>query len=113
MAKLYGCRSEIELGFKELESQYALDPVNTTNRSVAEALIRASLLRLVVGRRRPSVIRSRLPGEVRVRSPPMRWGIASREQSGKILELLIERLRRKHGDPEPMLELARTLMASA
>jgi hypothetical protein len=41
----------------------------------------------------------------------MRWGIAFREQSGKILELVMKRLRRKQVKPEPMLELARTLMA--
>jgi putative transposase len=113
VAELYGCRWEIELVYKELKSQYALDRVNTTNRSVAEALIWASLLTLVVSRRLHSEIRSRLPEKARVRYPPMRWGIAFREQSGKILELLLERLRRKHVDPEPMLELARTLLARA
>jgi putative transposase len=113
VAELYGCRWEIELVFKELKSQYALDRVNTANRSVAEALIWASLLTLVVSRRLHSEIRSQLPEEVRVRYPPMRWGIAFREQSGKILEQLMDRLRRKHVDPGPMLELARTLMARA
>ncbi len=68
---------------------------------------------VVVSRRLQSEIRSRLPERARVRYPPMRWGIAFREQSRKILELLMERLRRKHVDPEPMLELARTLMARA
>ena len=43
----------------------------------------------------------------------MRWGIAFREQSGKILELLLMRLCKKRVDPEPLLELARTLMARA
>jgi hypothetical protein len=111
VAELYGCRWEIELVFEELKSQYTLDGVNTTNRSVAEALIWASLLPLAVSRRLHSEIRSRLPEEVRVRYPPMRWGIAFREQSGKILELVMKRLRRKQVKPEPMLELARTLMA--
>ncbi|MFZ0699569.1 MAG: IS4 family transposase [Thermoplasmata archaeon] len=83
VAELHGCRWEIELVFKELKSQYALDRVNTTNRSVAEALIWASLLTLVVSRRLHSEIRSRLPEEVRVQYPPMRWGIAFREQSGR------------------------------
>jgi putative transposase len=113
VAELFGCRWEIELVFKELKSQYALNRVNATNRSVAEALIWVSLPPLVVSRRLHSAIRSQLPEEVRVRYPPMRWGIAFREQSGKILEQLMERLRRKHVDPEPMLELARTLMARA
>src|SRR6202167_470818 len=113
VAELYGCRWEIELVFKELKSQYALDRVNTTNRSVAEAMIWASLLTLVVSRRLHSEIRSRLAEDVRVRYPPGRWGIAFREQSGKILELLMKKLRRRHVDPEPMLELARALMARA
>ena len=113
VAELYGCRWEVELVFKELKSQYALDRVNTTNKSVAEALIWASLLTLVVSRRLHSAIRARLPEHLRVRYPPMRWGIAFREQSGKILELLMVRLRKKKVDPEPLLELARTLMARA
>jgi len=113
VAQLYGCRWEIELVFKELKSQYALDRVNTSNRSVAEAMIWASLLTLVVSRRLHSEIRSRLAEDVRVRYPPGRWGIAFREQSGKILELLMKKLRRRHVDPEPMLELARALMARA
>ena len=113
VAQLYGCRWEIELVFKELKSQYALDRVNTSNRSVAEAMIWASLLTLVVSRRLHSEIRSRLAEDVRVRYPSGRWGIAFREQSGKILELLMKKLRRRHVDPEPMLELARALMARA
>ena len=113
VAELYGCRWEIELVFKELKSQYALDRVNTTNRSVAEALIWASLLTLVVSRRLHSEIRSRLKEEVRARYPPGRRGIAFREQSGKILELLMIQLRKKRVYPEPMLELARALMARA
>jgi putative transposase len=113
VAQLYGCRWEIELVFKELKGQYALDRVNTTNRSVAEAMIWASLLTLIVSRRLHSEVRSRLSEAVRARCPPIRWGIAFREQSGKILELLMERVEKKHVDPEPMLELARTLMARA
>ncbi len=113
VADLYGCRWEIELVFKELKSQYALDRVNTTNRSVAEALIWASLLTLVVSRRLHSVVRERIPEPLRARYPPMRWGIAFREQSGKILETLLDRLHRKRVDPEPLLELARALMARA
>jgi IS4 transposase len=113
VAELYGCRWEVELVFKELKSQYALDRVNTTNRSVAEALIWASLLTLVVSRRLHSAVRERLPEKLRVRYPPMRWGIAFREQSGRILETLMARLHRKRVEPEPLLELARSLMARA
>ena len=113
VAHLYGCRWEIELVFKELKSQYALDRVNTTNRSVAEALIWASLLTLVVSRRLHTSLRERIPEKLRVRYPPMRWGIAFREQSGRILTTLLDRLRRKRVEPEPLLELAKTLMARA
>ena len=113
VAQLYGCRWRIELVLKELKSQYALDQVNTTNRSVAEALIWASPLTLVVSRRLHLAVRERIPQPLRARYPPMRWGIAFREQSGRILETLLDRLHRKHVDPEPLLELARTLMARA
>jgi putative transposase len=85
VAELYGCRWEIELVFKELKGQYALDRVNTRNRAVAEALIWASLLTLVVSQRLHSEIRSRLPEEVRVRYPPMRWGSLSECSQGRSL----------------------------
>jgi len=113
VASLYGCRWEVELVFKELKSQYALDRVNTTNQSVAEALIWASRLTLVVSRRLHSVVRAQIPEGMRARYPPLRWGIAFREQSGRILDTLLDRLHRKRVDPEPLLELARTLMARA
>ena len=100
--------------FKELKSQYALDRVNTTNRSVAEALIWASATDLGGQPTTPhGDPRERIPEKLRVRYPPMRWGIAFREQSGRILETLMDRLERKRVDPEPLLELARTLMARA
>ncbi len=113
VAELYGCRWEIELMLKELKSQYALDRVDTTNRSVAEALFWASLLTLVASRRLHSAVRERIPEPLRARYPPMRLGIAFRGQSGRILETLLDRLHRKHVDPEPLLELARALIARA
>ncbi len=113
VAALYGCRWEVELVFKELKSQYALDRVNTKNRSVAEALIWASLLTLIVSRRLHTAVRERIPERLRVRYPPIRWGIAFREQSARILETILDRLKRKRVEPEPLLELARALLARA
>ncbi len=113
VSELYRCRWEVELVFKELKSEYALDRVNTTNRHVAEALIWASLLTLVVSRRLYSEVRDQLPERERARYPPMRWGIAFREQSARIHETLLHRLHRKRVEPEPLLELARALMARA
>lgn len=87
--------------------------MNTTNTSVVEALIWALLLTLVVSRRLHSAVRARSSEPLRARNSPMRWGIPFREQSGRILETVLERLHRIHVDPEPLLELARTLMVRA
>lgn len=113
VAQLYGCRWEIELVFKELKSQYALDRVNTKNRSVAEAMIWASLLTLMVSRRTYNAMREGLSKEVRARYPPGRWGIAFREQSGRLLDVLMKHLGRERVDGEPLLELSRALWARA
>ncbi len=113
VASLYRCRWEIELVFKELKGEYALDRVNTTNRYVAESLIWASILTLVVSRRLQSAVRERLPEELRERYTPIRWARTFREQSGRILDLLMDRLHRKRIAPEPILEIARALLARA
>lgn len=113
VAQLYGCRWEIELVFKELKSQYALDRVNTKNRSVAEAMIWASLLTLLVSRRTYNAMREGLSGEERARYPPGRWAIAFREQSGRILDVVMKALGKEKVDGEPLLELSRALWARA
>ncbi|MGI0067529.1 MAG: hypothetical protein ACREB9_03785 [Thermoplasmata archaeon] len=97
--------------FKELKGQYALDRVNTSNRNVVEALIWASLLTMVVSRRLHTAVREQLPEGVRSRYSSMRWAYAFREQSGRILDTLLDRLHRKRIAPEPLLEIARALMA--
>jgi len=113
VALLYGCRWEVELVFKELKSEYALDRVNTSNRHVAEALIWASILTMVVSRRLHTTVRERIKEEYRSRYTPIRWARAFREQSGRILDTLMDRLHRKRIPPEPLLEIARALMARA
>jgi IS4 transposase len=64
VAGLYACRWEVELVFKELKSEYALDRVNTSNRYVVEALLWASILTMVVSRRLGSVPFRRLSAVV-------------------------------------------------
>ena len=58
-------RWEIELTFKELKSQYALDEFRTTNANVVEALIWSALLTLVASRRLYNLVRARAPPELR------------------------------------------------
>ena len=113
VAQLYGCRWEIELVFKELKSEYALDRVNTSKREVVEALLWASLLTMVVSRRLHTAVRERVKEEYRARYTPIRWARAFREQSGRILDTLMDRLHRKRIAPEPLLEIARALLARA
>jgi putative transposase len=113
IASLYRCRWEIELTFKELKSEYALDRVNTSNRRVVESLIWASILTMIVSRRLHSTVRERIKEEYRARYTPIRWARGFREQSGRILDTLMDRLHRKRIDPEPLLEIARGLMARA
>lgn len=113
VAQLYGCRWEIELLFKELKGQYALDQVNTKNRSVAEAMIWASLLALMVSRRTYNAMREGLSKEDRAKYPPMRWGIAFRREAGKLLDLLMKKLQRERVEGQPLLELSLALWARA
>lgn len=113
VAQLYGCRWEIELVFKELKGQYALDRLNTKNRSVAEALIWASLLTLIASRRTFNAMREPLAEEERAKYSPGRWAIGFRTQSGKLLDVLMKKLGKEKVDAEPLLELAGALWARA
>lgn len=70
VATLYGCRWEVELVFKELKSEYALDRVNTANRHVVEALLWASILTMVVSRRLHTAVRERIKEEYRAPTRP-------------------------------------------
>jgi putative transposase len=89
VASLYRMRWEIELTFKELKSQYALDAFRTENANVVEALIWAALLTLVASRRLYNLVRARAPPELRPRYTPMMWAIEFREGGSAVLGCLL------------------------
>ncbi len=113
VASLYRCRWEIELVFKELKGEYALDQVNTTNRWVAESLIWTSILTLIVSRRLHTAVRERLPEELRARYTPIRWARSFRRQADRILDLILDQLHRRRIEAQPLLELTEALFARA
>lgn len=92
VASLYRMRWEIELTFKELKSQYALDAFRTTNANIVEALIWAALLTLVASRRLYNLVRARAPPELLPRYTPMMWSIEFREGGSAVLGCLLARL---------------------
>jgi putative transposase len=86
VASLYRMRWEIELTFKELKSQYALDAFRTTNANIVEALIWAAL---VASRRIYNLVRARAPPELKPRHTPMMWSNEFREGGGAVLGFLL------------------------
>jgi putative transposase len=91
VARLYAMRWEIELVFKELKSQYALDEFRTTKPAVIEALIWSALLTLVVSRRLHTLVRARAPEELRSRYTPLRFAANFRRGARHILAAMMKR----------------------
>lgn len=89
VAQLYSLRWEIELTFKELKSNCALDRFRTTKIEVVEALIGSALLTLVASRRLRNLVRARQPPEFRPRYSPIRRGTVFRRTAREILALLL------------------------
>ncbi len=89
VARLYAMRWEIELLFKELKSQYALDEFRTTKAVVVEALIWSALLTLVVSRRLHTLVRSRAPEELRSRYTQLRFAANFRRGARHVLAAIL------------------------
>jgi putative transposase len=89
VADLYGVRWDIELLFKEMKSQYALDKLKTANATAVEALIYAGLLTLLVSRRINNLVREKADPKYRVRYTQLRWAIVFRENAGRLLTALM------------------------
>lgn len=58
IAAVYAARLEVELIFKELKSRYELDHITTKSSYAIEALIRISILTLLISRKVYSVVRN-------------------------------------------------------
>ena len=78
-ASLYSMRWEVELCFRELKSQYALDKFRTPNPDIIDALIWSALLTLTAARRLHTLIRQRSAPELRARYTQLRFAITSAE----------------------------------
>lgn len=85
VAELYSARWDIELLFKEMKGQYALDKLKTANATAVEALIWVALLTLLVSRRINNLVREKADPEYRVRYTQQRWSILFRENSSRLL----------------------------
>ncbi|MGI0129771.1 MAG: IS4 family transposase, partial [Thermoplasmata archaeon] len=93
VASLYSMRWEVELCFRELKSQYALDEFRTTNANIVEALIWSALLTLVASRRLHNFVRWRAPPELRPRYTQMLWAIQFREAGMYLRGLVLAHLK--------------------
>jgi len=87
VSAVYSARWEIELVFRELQSDYRLDQLPTRNAHIVEALLLAATLSLAVSRSLHEVVRRKLrsrPHEL----PCDRWARIFAALSGQILALL-------------------------
>ena len=101
VAAIYAARWEIELLFRELKKHYRLDQTRSRNRHMAEALIYASVLTLLLARRLRAWLLAHRPA-LAERLPLDRWAALVETFAHDILDILV-------GPREIQLVLARRL----
>ena len=99
IAKIYRCRWEIELLFRELKTRYDLDEFDTSKEHVVRILLYAALLSLLVSRSLLDLVTEQADEEIVF--PPERWAATFRSHAQLILHELGEYLGYA---PPPLLE---------
>lgn len=88
IARVYACRWQIELLFKEMKSHYRLEDLPSRKPHIVEALLYATLVTLVVSRRLLRAVRQALRGRPHA-VPEGRWAAIFAAVSSAILDLLL------------------------
>ena len=99
IARIYRCRWEIELLFRELKTRYDLDEFDTSKEHVVRILLYAALLSLLVSRLLLDLVTEQADEEIVF--PPERWAATFRSHAQLILHELGEYLGYA---PPPLLE---------
>ena len=99
LAKIYRCRWEVELLFRELKTQYELDEFDTSDEHVVKILLYAALLSLLVSRDLLDLVTEQADDEVVF--PTERWAATFRSHAQLILHEPSEYLGYS---PPPLLE---------
>ena len=99
IARIYQCRWEVELLFRELKTRYDLDEFDTSKEHVVRILLYAALLSLLVSRSLLDLVTEQADEEMVF--PPERWAATFRSHAQLILHKLGEYLGYS---PPPLLE---------
>ncbi|HKP95880.1 MAG TPA: transposase [Fibrobacteria bacterium] len=88
VGKVYGARWLIELAFRELKSQYAMESTPSSRSHIVEALLYAAFLTMVVSRRWLKMLRQKI-GALSKRCPTERWAAIFRMVAADLLAILV------------------------
>jgi IS4 transposase len=88
VARIYKARWTIEMLFKSLKSDLAIEDMPSRNTAVVQALLYASIITWLVGQQALNLIRERLKGEAR-RVTSLRWTRLLHECASDLLRLLV------------------------
>jgi IS4 transposase len=87
--RVYACRWEIELLFKELKSHYRIEDLPSSKPHVVEALVYAAILTLVVSRTILRALKKKMPDKID-RLPAQRWAGIFASISQELLLLAVQ-----------------------
>lgn len=92
VAALYRVRWEVELVFKELKSQYALDQIKTTKPYAVLGLVWTAILTLIVSRRLYSLLLRSVPRALASRYTPLRWSKVFVRTGQRLMDGMMEHI---------------------
>lgn len=87
--RVYACRWEIELLFKELKSHYRIEDLPSSKPHVVEALVYAAILTLVVSRTILRALQKKMPDKID-RLPAQRWAGIFASIAQELLLLVVQ-----------------------
>jgi IS4 transposase len=106
VGQVYSARWLIELAFRELKSQYAMESMPSSKSHIVEALLYAAFLTMVVSRRWLRMLRLKM-GKLSERCRTERWATIFRMVAADLLAILLRPCQEAEGIARRLMPMIR------